>query len=47
MEMARTYLMRIKHAIASTIGIDAISYCDTDSVFIGLDKADPISAMQV
>lgn len=45
MEMARTYLMRIKHAIVKELGIDSIVYCDTDSVFISFDKADPMGAM--
>lgn len=44
MEMARSYLMRIKHAIADVLGWESISYCDTDSVMISFDKAEPSKA---
>jgi hypothetical protein len=47
MEMARTYLMRMKHAIAKEIGWEAISYCDTDSIAITFDKVEPLLANKV
>jgi hypothetical protein len=40
MEMARTQLMRMKHIIASKIGWESISYCDTDSIVISFDYSD-------
>lgn len=47
MEVARASLMRIKYAIADAIGWESISYCDTDSVFIAIDKIDPQLSMCV
>lgn len=47
MEMARSYLMRMKHAIAEVVGWQSISYCDTDSIAMSFDKADPVANNQV
>lgn len=47
MEMARTYLMRVKHAIANVLGWEAIAYCDTDSIMISFNHCEPLLCMQI
>ena len=47
MEMARSYLMRMKHSIANAIGWDSIAYCDTDSIAISFDKVDRELALKI